>query len=118
MNDLIQCDLLNAHADALVAKESDYQSRYTALFPVEMAETQDLFNMAEDLYALFNKPVMVCPTFRAELKADLIAQRHQQQVAPSYRTWRWAALGASAVTVASVIAAATWRGTYWRSANA
>lgn len=108
MDDSIQCDLLNAHADTLVAGEEDYYSRYEAIFPSEVAEMQDLFQIAEDLHAFFNKKVTISSTYRANLKADLIAQAHQQQLAPAYNTWRWAALGASAVTVASVIAAATW----------
>lgn len=112
MDDSIQCDLLNAHADALLAGEDNYYSRYEAIFPHELAEMQDLFQIAEDLHAFFNQSVTISCTYRANLKADLIAQAHQQQLAPADNRWRWVALGASAVTVASVIAATTWRGSF------
>lgn len=113
MDNQIQSDLLNAHADALIAGEGDYYERYKTLFPEEIAELEPLFEIAEELSGFFSQAVMIRVAFRADLKATLIAQAHQQQMTPnSYRTWRWAALGASAVTVASVIAAATWRGSY------
>lgn len=113
MDNQIQSDLLNAHADALIAGEGDYYERYNTLFPEEIAELEPLFEIAEELSAFFSQAVMIRIAFRVDLKATLIAQAHQQQMTPhSYRTWHWAALGASAVTVASVIAAATWRGSY------
>ena len=111
--DSIQGDLLNAHANALVAGENDYYSRYEALFPEEMAELDKHFETAEHIYALLRESVPMRAEFRADLKAGLIAQAHQQRLArPNYGyRWRWAALGAS-VTVAGVIAAAAWRGSY------
>lgn len=117
MDNQIQSDLLNAHADALIAGEGDYYERYKTLFREEISELEPLFEIAEELYGFFSQPVIIRPAFRAELKATLIAQAHQQQITPpsartyyGYGPWSWAALGASAVTVA--IAAATWRGSY------
>ena len=67
MDDSIQCDLLNAHADALLAGENDYYSRYEVLFPSEVAEMQDLFQIAEDLHAFFNQNTTISSTYRATL---------------------------------------------------
>ncbi|MDQ4074925.1 MAG: hypothetical protein M3220_01625 [Chloroflexota bacterium] len=115
MDDSIRRDLLAAHADGLIAGEDDYRERYSALFPEEIRLLEPFFELAERLHALFQKPLVMRPDFRAELKADLLAQARQQQLQRKRDGWRWAAIGAS-VTVASVIAAAAWRGTHHRGA--
>lgn len=118
MNDSIQQDLLAAHADALVAGDTGYYARYSALFGEEMHLIEPLFALAEQIHALFQEPAVLRAEFRADLKLDLLAQA-RQQATRNPRTWRWAALGASAaVGVAGVIAAAAWRnnhGGLWRS---
>jgi hypothetical protein len=54
---------------------------------------------------------------RANLKADLIAEMHQQQYSNTRaRAWRWAAYGAS-VAVAGVIAAAGWHAVQSRNTD-
>lgn len=117
MNDSIQQDLLAAHADALVAGDHEYHTRYSALFDAEMDLIEPLFALAEKIYTLFQEPVVMHSEFRADLKLDLLAQARQQEARGAH--WRWAALGASAAVagVAGVIAAAAWRnnhGGLWR----
>lgn len=109
MSDIIEQDLVNAHGDALVShEESDYRHRYNALFGTELTALEPLFELGEHLHRFFSDPVVVRPEFRTNLKADLIAEMHQQRANERTRAWRWAAYGAS-VAVAGVIAAAGWR---------
>lgn len=109
MSDSIEQDLLVAHGDALVSGDEAYRARYTSLFGAELATLEPLFALGEQIYRLFQAPIVMRPDFRAELKADLIAQAHQQRYSrPTLRPWQWAAVGAS-VTVAGVLAAAAWR---------
>lgn len=107
-DDPISADLLDAHAAALLRGESGFRARYHALFPGEIAELESLFEVAEQFHALFAAPMSLRADFRANLKADLIAQAHQQGATPPAQRWRWAALGASAVTM-GMLAAAAWR---------
>jgi hypothetical protein len=110
MSDIIEQDLVNAHGDALVShEEGDYRHRYTTLFGAELNALEPLFELGEHLHHLFSAPIVLRPDFRANLKADLIAEMHQQRYNDSRaRALRWAAYGAS-VAVAGVIAAAGWR---------
>lgn len=112
MENSFHADLLSAHADAIQHGEPEYNRRYSALFPEEMDDLGPLFSLAERLYSLFQRPVVMRPDFRRDLKAGLLAQAHQQQATAPRRSWQWAAIGASAVTVAGVIAAAAWRGSH------
>jgi hypothetical protein len=114
LNITLQSDLVNAHADALVRGESDYRERYSALFPEEMEALEFLFVTAEEIFELLAEPVFMRAEARADLKASLLAQAHQQRLRHRCSGWQWAALGASAVTVAGVIAAAAWRGSHAR----
>ena len=110
MADSIEQDLLVAHGDALVSGDGAYRTRYTSLFGAELAALEPLFELSEQVYRLFHAPIVVRPEFRANLKADLIAQAHQQHYnRRTLRPWQWAAVGAASVTVAGVIAAAAWR---------
>ncbi|MBA2389740.1 MAG: hypothetical protein H0V67_05740 [Geodermatophilaceae bacterium] len=111
MDDSIHSDLLNAHADALLQGETDYRERYQTLFPHQVEALDPLFALAESTYTLVRAPITMRAQFKATLKADLLAQAHQQRLLRRRGGWRWAALGASAVTV-GVIAAAAWRGTH------
>lgn len=107
-DDPIPSDLLDAHLAALLTGEPSFRARYHALFHDEIAALEPLFEVAEHLHALFAAPVALRADFRANLKAALIAQAHQQRGAFPDARWRWAALGASAVTV-GMLAAAAWR---------
>jgi hypothetical protein len=113
LNRTLQSDLVNAHADALVRGESDYRERYSALFAEEVKDLELLLATAEEIFKLLRQPVVMRAEARAELKASLLAQAHQQRLRDRLAAWQWAALGASAVTVAGVIAAA-WRGSHGR----
>lgn len=118
VNDAIQQDLLAAHADALLSQEEGYRARYSSLFGEEMAVMEPLFALAEQLYALFQEPIVIRAEFRADLKLDLLAQARQQGVSRTVPPWGWAAIGASAAAVAGVIAAAAWRNSHgglWRA---
>jgi len=109
MSDIIEHDLVNAHGDALVShEENDYRHRYNALFGAELTALEPLFELGEQLNRFFSGPVIMRSDFRTHLKADLIAEMHQQRANDRTRAWRWAAYGAS-VAVAGVIAAAGWR---------
>ncbi len=117
MSNIIEHDLVNAHGDAIVShEENDYRHRYNALFGTELTALEPLFELGEQLYRFFSEPVVMRPAFRADLKADLIAEMHQQQYADTRARAlrRWAAYGAS-VAVAGVIAAAGWRAVQARS---
>lgn len=110
MSDIIEQDLINAHGDALVSREEgEYRQRYNTLFGAELAALEPLFELGELLYHFFSAPLMIRPEYRTNLKADLVAEMHQQRYnAQRARALRWAAYGAS-VAVAGVIAAAGWR---------
>jgi hypothetical protein len=109
MSDTIERDLVNAHGDALVShEEDDYHKRYKGLFGAELTALGSLFELSELLYRFLNRSVLIRAEFRANLKADLVAEMHQQRANQQRRALRWAAYGAS-VAVASVIAAAGWR---------
>jgi hypothetical protein len=114
LNSTLQSDLVNAHADALIRGEGDYRARYSVLFPEEIEALESLFATAEGLFVLLAEPVPMRAEARTELKASLLAQAHQQRLHHRRIAWQWAALGASAVTVAGVIAAAAWRGSHGR----
>lgn len=110
MSDIIEHDLVNAHGDALVSHDDgEYRHRYHTLFGTELTLLEPLFELGEHLHRFFSDPVVMRPEFRADLKADLIAEMHQQRANERTRAWRWAAYGAASVAVAGVIAAAGWR---------
>jgi hypothetical protein len=110
MSDMIEHDLVNAHGDALVARdEREYRHRYNTLFGVELTMLEPLFELGEYLHRFFHEPVVIRSEFRSNLKADLMAEWHQQRANERTRAWRWAAYGAASVAVAGVIAAASWR---------
>lgn len=110
--DRLQEDLLAAHADALSSEQS-YQERYGPLFADELGELAPLFSLAARLRALFAESEPMRAEFRQSLKADLVAQAHQERLRRP--NWRWAALSAS-VTVAGVLVAAAWRNSHYRGA--
>lgn len=108
-------EILAAHADRLAAGESAQVRTFLELFPASARELEPLLRLAEEVAQLLRATYMPDPTFRAELKQDLLAQHHQARGAfwtwHSSRTLAAVGVGSAAVAVAGLIV-------YWRGRHA
>jgi hypothetical protein len=110
-------EVLSAHADHLVHKESNSED-YLNLFPAYRDELSPLLRIAERVRAAL-VPVAPAPAFEAGLKQDLLAaaiqraERRDAEPKASFLRRRGVLIGAaaigSALSVAGIIAALLWR---------
>ncbi|HBY98765.1 MAG: hypothetical protein M5U01_05390 [Ardenticatenaceae bacterium] len=115
MDDDLVTEILAAHADRLAAGETGQAGTFLALFPARAADLEPLLRLAEDVARLLRPVYVPDPTFRAELKGDLLAQHHQARATfwgwDTGRTLAAVGVGSAAVAVAGLIV-------YWRGRHA